>query len=127
MGKPTPKDEIPLQPQVALEPFDKWGVVFIGPIDPPSGNMRYIIVCNGYLMKWDETTVVKAETEHKVAESLIQGAQFTSNMIEDLMRKHHIKHNTPTSYHPQENGQVEVTNRALESILTKVVSSNKKY
>ena len=37
MGKPTPRDEIPLQPQVALKPFEKWGMDFIGPIDPPLG------------------------------------------------------------------------------------------
>lgn len=37
MGKPTPKDEIPLQPQVTLDPFDKWGMDFIGNIVPPSG------------------------------------------------------------------------------------------
>jgi len=33
IGKPTHK--IPLQPQVNLEPFEKWGMDFIGPIDPP--------------------------------------------------------------------------------------------
>jgi len=31
------------------------------------------------------------------------------------------------TYHPQENGKVEVTNRELEKILTKVVSSSRKY
>eukprot|EP00253_Pinus_taeda_P021084 PITA_21084 len=31
-----------------------------------------------------------------------------------------------TPYHPQANGQVEVTDRALEGILTKVVSNNRK-
>jgi len=36
MGKPNPKDEMPLQPQVSLDPFEKWGMDFIGPIDPPS-------------------------------------------------------------------------------------------
>ena len=43
------------------------------------------------------------------------------------MRKHKIKHRTSTTYHPQENGQVEVTNKALDSILTKIVSSSRKY
>ena len=36
-------------------------------------------------------------------------------------------HRNSTTYHPQANDQVEVNNRALESILTKVVSSNRKY
>jgi len=70
MGKPTPRDEMPLQPQVALEPFNKWGVDFIGPIDPPSGQRKYIIVCSNYLTKWVETKVVKAVTKDKVVEFL---------------------------------------------------------
>ena len=55
-----------------------------------------------------------------------QGAQFTSHLIENILRKHKNKHITSTSYHPQENDQVEVTHRALESILTNVVSSNRR-
>eukprot|EP00253_Pinus_taeda_P033587 PITA_33587 len=101
MGKPTPRDEMPLQPQVTFEPFEKWGMDFVGPINPPSKQKSYIIV--------------------------YQGSHFTSNLIEDLLTHHKIKHKTFTPYHPQENGQVEVTNRALEGILTKAVSSNRKY
>ena len=56
-----------------------------------------------------------------------QGAQFTSHLIENILRKHKIKHRTSTTYHPQVNGQLEVNNRALESILTKVVRSIIKY
>ena len=56
-----------------------------------------------------------------------QGAQFTSHLIENILRKHKIKHRTSTAYHPQANVQIEVTNRALERILTKVVSNNRKY
>eukprot|EP00253_Pinus_taeda_P026537 PITA_26537 len=55
-----------------------------------------------------------------------QGSQLTSHVIEDLLSQHKIKHRTSTPYHPQANGQVEVTNRALEGILTKVISSNGK-
>ena len=68
MGKPTQRDEMPLHPQVALEPFDKWGMDFVGPIDPPSKLKKYIIVCTDYLTKWAETKAVKVETEVKVAE-----------------------------------------------------------
>jgi len=47
-------------------------------------------------------------------------------MIEDLLSHHKIKHRTYIPYHPQANEQVEVTNRALEGILTKVVGSSRK-
>jgi len=35
MGHPTASNEIPLQPQVVIEPFEKWALYFIGPINPP--------------------------------------------------------------------------------------------
>ena len=50
-----------------------------------------------------------------------------SHPIKNLLRRHKIKHKTSTTHHPQENDQLEVTNRALENILTKVVSNNIKY
>lgn len=31
MGKPIPADEMPLQAQVVIEPFDKWALDFVGP------------------------------------------------------------------------------------------------
>eukprot|EP00253_Pinus_taeda_P005417 PITA_05417 len=113
MEKPTPRDEMPLQPQVTLKTFDKWGMDFIGSINPPSGQKKYIIVCIDYLTKWAETKVVKVVTEEKVAEF--------------LREKHKIKHKKSTAYHPQANGEVEVTNRSLEGIITKVWSRSRKY
>jgi len=112
MGKPTPKDEMPLQPQVTFEPFEKWGMDFVGPINPPSNQKQYIIVCTNYLPKWVETKAIKAATKEKVAELLRenifykfeyprelvtdQGIHFTSNLIEDLLIQHKIKHRTST-------------------------------
>eukprot|EP00253_Pinus_taeda_P025226 PITA_25226 len=88
------------------------------------------------------TKAIKALTEEKVAEYLRenifykfgypkelvtdQGNQFTSNLIEDLITHHKIKHMTSNPYIPEANGQVEVTNRDLEGILTKGVSSSRK-
>eukprot|EP00253_Pinus_taeda_P034898 PITA_34898 len=112
MGKPTPKDGMPMQRQVTFDPFKKWGMDFVGPINPPSKQKLYIIVCTDYLTKWAETKAIKEATEEKVAEF--------------LREKIFYKFGTSTPYHPQANGQVEVTNRALEGILTKVVSSNRK-
>eukprot|EP00253_Pinus_taeda_P015821 PITA_15821 len=70
MGKLTPRDEMPLQPQVTFKPFEKWGMDFVGPINPPSKQKSYIIACTDYLTKWAETKAIKAATEQKVAEFL---------------------------------------------------------
>eukprot|EP00253_Pinus_taeda_P003091 PITA_03091 len=50
-----------------------------------------------------------------------KGSQFTSNMVEKLMEEYKIKHRKSSPYHPQENGQVESTNKVIESIITKTV------
>jgi hypothetical protein len=62
MGKPKKRNEMPLQPQVSLEPFDKWGMDFIGPIHPSSGHKKKILVCTDYLTKWDEVKDMKDAT-----------------------------------------------------------------
>jgi transposase InsO family protein len=49
------------------------------------------------------------------------GTQFTSWLVRDLMENYKIKHKVTTPYHPQENGQVEGTNKILEAIITKTV------
>ena len=89
-------------------------------MNPTSRQKSYIIVCTDYLTKWAETKAIKAATEEKVAEFLRenifykfgyprelvidQGSQFTSNMIQDLLDHHNIRHKTSTPYHLQENG-----------------------
>jgi hypothetical protein len=36
MGKPVQSDEMPLQPKVLIEPFERWDLDFVGPITPMS-------------------------------------------------------------------------------------------
>ena len=44
--------------------------------------------------------------------------------MEALLRKYHVTHRTSTAYHPQTNGQAEISNREIKSILEKTVQPN---
>ena len=47
-----------------------------------------------------------------------------SHQFKALLQKYHIQHWIASPYHPQANGQVESTNKVIESILTKMVKSH---
>jgi hypothetical protein len=72
MGKPLPTDEMPLKPQVDIEPFEKWALDFIGPINPPSKGKPYILVCTDYVTKWVEAKALVRATEQLVVNFLFE-------------------------------------------------------
>jgi len=74
---------MPLQPQVTSEQFDKWGMDFIGPTDPPYRQKQYIIVCTIYLTKWVEAKAIKAATKEKVAEFLRENLFYRFGYLEN--------------------------------------------
>ena len=47
-------------------------------------------------------------------------------MIDKVLKKYGVRHRTSLAYHPQSNGQAEVSNREIKSILEKTVNSSKK-
>jgi len=55
-----------------------------------------------------------------------QRTHFCNWTIEDLMKKYGVFHRISTTYHPQTNGQTEVSNREVKFILEKTVKLNKK-
>ena len=133
-------DQIPLQPQLVVEPFDRWALDFVGPISPHSRKKSYILVCTDYMKKWVEVVaLVKVNdqavidllygeifTHFRVPKEVVTDGepQFLSNQFEALLRKYHIQHRIASPYHPQANGQVESTNKVIEDILTKMVKSH---
>mgnify|MGYP004708543323 FL=1 len=50
-----------------------------------------------------------------------RGMHFYNNTIATLFRRYGVLHKVSTSYHLQTNGQTEVSNREIKSILEKMV------
>ena len=53
------------------------------------------------------------------------GRHFQNRMMDELSSKLGYKKDHSSSYYPQENGQVEVVNKSLKSILQRTVAKNK--
>ena len=90
-------DQIPLQPQVMIEPFEKMALDFVGPISPMSRKKKYILVCMDYVTKWVEDKYLFRAKEKSMVKFIYeeiftwfgvpreivtdQGTQFTSILM----------------------------------------------
>ena len=142
-GRPSRRDEMPLNPQVTLQAFDKWAIDFVGPINPPGKrtSSRYIITTIDYLTIWDDAKLVKDYSTMTASQFIFeniptrfgfprmlmsdQGTHFLNQTIQVLTEEFQIFHQKSTPYHPQANGTIEAFNKILEHALTKVCNINK--
>eukprot|EP00253_Pinus_taeda_P012481 PITA_12481 len=53
------------------------------------------------------------------------GPQFAGNKIAATLNNYHVQHKITTPYHPHANGQVESSNKIIETILTKNFASHR--
>ena len=63
---PGQSDEMPLNPQLVIEPFERCALDFVGPIIPPSNQKTYILVATEYVTKWVEAEALSKATEDSV-------------------------------------------------------------
>nr|GEX51513.1 retrovirus-related Pol polyprotein from transposon 17.6 [Tanacetum cinerariifolium] len=55
-----------------------------------------------------------------------KGRTFFNSQLQRALQKYGVTHRLSTAYHPQSNGQTEVTNRAIKCILERSVRYNPK-
>ncbi|KAK9042696.1 hypothetical protein V6N11_017761 [Hibiscus sabdariffa] len=140
-GNISKRNEMPLQNILEVELFDVWGIDFMGPFPSSFGNL-YILLAVDYVSKWVEATATThndAKTVQKFIKKNIftrfgtpraiisdEGRHFDNRSIAAALKKLGITHKLSTTYHPQTNGQAEVSNREIKTILEKVVNPNRK-
>nr|XP_027090190.1 uncharacterized protein LOC113711211 [Coffea arabica] len=95
-----------------------------------------------YVSKWVEAKATRTNDSKVVADFIRsnifvrfgmpkaivsdRGTHFCNKTIAALFRKYGVLHRVSTSYHPQTNGQAEVSNREIKSILEKMVRPDRK-
>nr|GEY76460.1 hypothetical protein [Tanacetum cinerariifolium] len=101
---------------------------------------KYIRVAVDYLSKWVEAKSLPTNDARVVCKFLKnlfarfetpraiisnRGTHFCNDQFVKVMLKFSVTHRLATPYHPQTNGQVDVSNRGLKRILERTVGENR--
>ena len=138
MGNISIRHEMPLQGILVVQLFDVWGIDFMGPFPASFGNI-YILLAVDYVSKWVEVAVCPNNDANTVVGFLQRnilsrfgtprtvisdgGCHFANKVFDKLMSRYGIKQIMSLAYHPQTNGQAEISNREIKKILEKTISS----
>ena len=113
----------------------------MGPF-PRSYGYIYILLAVDYVSKWVEAKATRTDDSKVVSTFLKEnifsrfgipkalvsdrGTHFVNRTMTALLKKYGVTHRVSTSYHPQSNGQAEVSNRQIKGVLEKTVAPNRK-
>ena len=141
IGNINQRHEMPQTPILVCEIFDIWGIDFMGPFPSSFGN-EYIILAVDYVSKWVEAKATRTNDARVVVDFLRanifarfgtpkaiisdRGTHFCNRIVEGVFKKYGVAHRVSTAYHPQTNGQAEVSNRIIKGILQKTVNPTRK-
>jgi hypothetical protein len=126
---------------VSIGPFAKWGIDFMTCHPHLVGGHGYIIVAIDYFTKWAEAMLTFDNTGKTVASFIFNhiiahfgipqaiitdhDSHFRNFMMSELTKKLGLRHENSTPYYPQANGQVEVNNKVLITMLQKMIGIHK--
>ncbi|GJY75763.1 reverse transcriptase domain-containing protein [Tanacetum coccineum] len=140
LGNISSRSEMPQNNIQVCDVFDIWGLDCMGPFLNSKGN-KYILVTVDYVSKWVEAQALPTNdarvvirflrrlfARFRVPKALISDRKthFYNSQFEKALQKYRVTHKLSTAYHPQTNGQNEVTNRAIKRILKRSVGYNLK-
>ena len=125
-----------------VAPFEKWGIDFIGPINPVTARKRrYIILATDYATRWVEARATVKNDAAAAATCLFEeimmrfgpplelvsdrGKHFLNDVIINITERYLIKHRKTTPYNPKANGLTERANGIVGKIQNKMVSPHK--
>ncbi|XP_059070656.1 uncharacterized protein LOC131860285 [Cryptomeria japonica] len=132
---------LPLKPVVVDEPFRRWGIDFVGPINPHSsaGHM-YILTAMDYFTKCVEAIPTKKANSEVICDFLkhcilvhfgvpqkivVDNASYlSSEELTMFCYEHQITLSHSSDYFPQGNGLAELSNKNLVAIMKKLVDDN---
>ena len=133
-GPATSKAPLQRNPLVGV-PFERMAIDLVGPLVKTPRNNMYILTVVDVATRWVEAIPLRnIDTEH-VAEALVsiftrigfpkeilsdRGAQFTSDLMAEVMKLIGVRQAFSSPYHPQANGLVERMNGTIKHMLRKV-------
>ncbi|KAK9028454.1 hypothetical protein V6N11_025614 [Hibiscus sabdariffa] len=106
-----------LQGILEVELFDVWGIDFMGPFSSSHGDL-YILLAVDYVSKWVEAIATPRNDAQTVLKFLHKHIFTRFGVPRAIIRDE--------AYHPQTNGQAEVSNREIKQIMEKVVNTRRK-
>jgi transposase InsO family protein len=121
MSNISKRHEMTMNYNLILEPFDIWGMDFMGPF-PPSNGYTHILVAVDYVTKWVEaipTSRADVATSIKMIKDIIfprfgvprvlitdGGTHFMEGSFRRILHKYGVNHQVATPYYPHTSGKV---------------------
>ena len=113
----------------------------MGPFSASFGNL-YILLAEDYVSKWVEASACRRNdanivvgfiqrnilSRFRASRTIIsdEGSHFANKVFTKLLSIYGIRHVMGLVYHPQSNGQAEISNSEIKKILEKIVNLSRK-